>query len=770
MIFILGIGVCSNTYAQSICTFSLQGNVTDHDNGKPLEFVNVFIQEVGKGSVTDEKGNYTISDVCDGDYHVIFSHIGCDPVEKFIHIHGSEVLDLAMEHAHLKINEVTISSKRDRFQNQANEEVNQKVIEENLDKSLGILLEKQIGVQAIKTGNSIAKPVVNGLYGNRLTILNNGIPQGGQQWGNDHAPEIDPSVANKITVIKGVSALELPGTNLGSLILVEPAPISNDPHLHGQFGYTYETNGRGHSGNLQLQQNTGAIAWKINGTAKKYGDRHTPDYFLTNTGNEELNLAIQLEKTIKDKTFLKFYGSTFNTEIGVLRGAHIGNTTDLENALLRDEPLFTRDTFSYDINAPRQVVNHHLFKLQAKHFINDDDFIDASIGYQINRRKEFDIRRGGRTSTAALDLFQTTLSTDIKYHKQLANDWSMNIGNQNLIVNNANVPGTGIFPLLPNYTRSRLGVFHTFNKSFEKIAIDIGYRYDYEQQRTAFFTNAVPSVRVNFTNNFHNGSLLFSSLIPLSDKQSLNINTGITSRNPAINELYSNGLHQGVSGIEEGDPDLQPEVSWKSSISYTTQFTEHISFVTQAYYQLVNDYIFLNPQNDFRLTIRGAFPVFVYEQTNARIVGLDVKSEINIGCQFLVDLRYSYIKGDDLSDDKPLVFIPAPSFNGTLTYQFKKDLKTKHTTINGLELSWNHTIVGRQKNLLDDQDFLAPPDGYYLMGARISANIILPKFKFRVFVNGDNLFNTSYRSYLNRLRYYADEGGRSVVFGINTKF
>lgn len=770
LILLLCIGVTDDIYAQSPCNYTLKGLVLDNDNGKPLEFVNVYIQEIGKGAVTDEKGNYAISNICDGDYHIIFTHIGCDPVEKFIHIHKDEFLSLSIEHSHLKIDEVTISSKTNRFQNQNNEEVNKKIIEENLDKNLGTLLEKQAGVQAIRSGNSIAKPVVNGLFGNRLTILNNGIPQGGQQWGNDHAPEIDPLVANKITVVKGVASLEFPGTNLGSVILVEPSPIPNEPHLHGQFGYTYETNGRGNSANLQLQQHSKYFAWKINGTAKKYGDRHAPNYFLTNTGNDELNLAIQLEKSFKDRTHFKLYASTFNTQIGILRGAHIGNLTDLLSSLDKEVPSFTIDTFSYYINAPRQVVNHHLVKFQAKHFFSENSFLDVSVGVQLNNRREFDVRRGGRTNIPGLHLMQSTISTEIKYHRELKGNWSMNIGNQNLFTNNANVPGTGIIPLLPNHTRTRLGAFQTFKKSFDKISFDLGWRYDFEQQQALFFTRSIPSELVSFTNNFHSGGILFGSLIPISSNQSLKLNTGITSRNPAINELYSNGLHQGVASIEEGNQDLNTETSWKSTLAYTSQLSKGISIEAQAYFQLINDYIFLNPQSEFRTTIRGAFPVFVYEQTNARIMGVDLKSEIDINSHFLIDLRYSYIRGDDLSKNKPLVFIPPSSFKSAITYEPHKNYNWKKISVNGIELNWNHTVVSRQNNLDIDQDFVTPPDGYYLMGARASANIILPKVKFRVFVSGDNLLNTSYRNYLNRLRYFSDEIGRTFVIGINTKF
>ena len=53
----------------------------------------------------------------------------------------------------------------------------------------------------LRNGSGISKPVIHGLFGNRVTILNNGITQSGQQWGNDHAPEIDPFVADHLSCL-----------------------------------------------------------------------------------------------------------------------------------------------------------------------------------------------------------------------------------------------------------------------------------------------------------------------------------------------------------------------------------------------------------------------------------------------------------------------------------------------------------------------------------------------------------------------------------------
>ena len=82
-----------------------------------------------------------------------------------------------------------------------------KKLEEIRGLSLGESLKSIAGVNSLQTGPSISKPVIHGVYSNRILILNNGVRQEGQNWGNDHAPEIDPFIATKLSVIKGPASI-----------------------------------------------------------------------------------------------------------------------------------------------------------------------------------------------------------------------------------------------------------------------------------------------------------------------------------------------------------------------------------------------------------------------------------------------------------------------------------------------------------------------------------------------------------------------------------
>ena len=183
------------------------------------------------------------------------------------------------------------------------------------------------------------------------------------------------------------------------------------------------------------------------------------------------------------------------------------------------------------------------------------------------------------------------------------------------------------------------------------------------------------------------------------------------------------------------------------------------------YYQNIDDYIYLNPTGEIRLTIRGAFPVFKYEQTHAQIYGLDLMATYQFSKEFYIVGKYSYLKGDDLTNDVPLVYMPSNNIYGEVNYHI--------STLFGLEnieFQLSNKYVFEQKNLLDSQDFVPPPPGYNLVGLKISSEKQFSKVRLKSFIKVDNLFNVAYRDYLNRQRYFADDLGINLIVGLNLNF
>lgn len=751
------------TYGQD-CNITLSGSVEDLSTDNPISFANIFVKEIQTGDVTDSLGVFSIEALCPGKYHLSISHIGCETQEVFITVSRDTALTILLDHHSHLLHEVAITGQGDKVTTQETQSLNTEHISQNSDKNLARMLSNISGVSTIRNGNGIAKPLVHGLYGNRLSILNNGIAQSGQQWGIDHSPEIDPLVANRITVIKGVGALEYQGSSLGSVVLVEPQRIAKEPHLHGEARYFFESNGLGNGLNLELQQNTDKLGWRAVGTLKKAGDRRSSKYFLRNTGSQEANIALQLEKSWKSRLFTDLYFSSFNAEFGVLRGSQIGSTNDLAVALERDVPFYTEDHFSYAIDPPFQRVNHQLLKFHAKYSISEAQWFDFTYAVQHNLRKEFDVRRGGRSGTPALSLEQVSKFTELKYQNFFDRNWGLKAGVQSNAVDNVNLD-TGILPLIPDYISTEFGVFALVTKSYEHAVFELGGRYDLEQRNVADITNTDPREVIRYSEDYTNISIMGGFTQELSENWKASCNLGFSARNPEVNELYSMGLHQGVSGIEEGDTNLGEEVSLKSTLSIKGNVNSRWSVEGLFYHQKIEDYIFLKPQEEIRLTIRGAFPVFKYEQTDARLFGFDLATIYSVSDRVNVSGKYSFLDGFDSTNEVPLVFMAPNNLSASLNYEIPK-LGDFHNV--GFEIGGRY--VFEQKNLLASQDFARAPEAYYLIDLKVSAERQLRNLRLNTFVRAENLLNETYRDYLNRQRYFADDLGINVLVGLNVSF
>jgi len=305
--------------------------------------------------------------------------------------------------------------------------------------------------------------------------LSNGVVQAGQQWGSDHAPEIDPFSVEQIKVIKGVDVIAYGGNSLGGVVLMEPASIPKDPHLHGIELASFQTNGHllAYASKLEVSKKKFDCRWTFGG--KFGGDRSTPDYYLTNTGLKELSSSIFfIRDRIKSST--RVYASIFNTELGILRGSHIGNVTDLQQAITKEIPLFTQEQFSYQIESPKQKVGHYLIKFSHQRQIKSHLY-EMIAAAQINHRREFDVRRNGRSSTPALNLLMQSYNVDFKDRLEQRNHHFI-YGVQSKLNVNTNQSGTGILPLIPNYNLYNLAGYLQWKRVRSSVTYEGGLRYD----------------------------------------------------------------------------------------------------------------------------------------------------------------------------------------------------------------------------------------------------------------------------------------------------
>ncbi|MBK8624928.1 MAG: hypothetical protein IPN86_05030 [Saprospiraceae bacterium] len=463
------------------------------------------------------------------------------------------------------------------------------------------------------------------------------------------------------------------------------------------------------------------------------------------------------------RSYRKFYYSFYQNEIGILRGSHIGNLTDLKEAFTREEPFFTQDTFGYAINAPRQNVQHHLAKYSHKYTFSDAYSLNVDAALQVNLRQEYDVRRGGRSNTPSLDLSLFSQFYDIQLNRRTEDtNLQHSVGIQYKNNNNTNNPGTGIRPLIPNYLNHQIALYAIFKEQWHAIPLEFGLRSEYRKYNIYRNETAGGDAHHDFLNIGANLGLKkqITKLINAT------LDISYTQRPAEVNELYSNGLHQGVSGIEEGNTKLTSEKSFKIVHEWNGHINHHHHINMAFFYNKFWQYIYLQPTDELRLTIRGAFPVFRYVGADVNMAGFSFKSNWNINHKLLWSNAIHYTYAQNLTLDQGLIRIPPLNTVSNISYTLGKSKAYSEMKI-GTELSY----TAKQTSVNVKEDFLSPPESYFLINAFIRAKWKTTKQNdLDLIVRCENLLNSTYRDYLNRLRYFADEMGRNIYVSINMSF
>jgi iron complex outermembrane receptor protein len=779
------------------CEAVFLGEIRDFHDNTPIVGATIFIKNLNKYKASDENGKFKIENLCKGELTLVISHIGCETKTITFSIDGDVFQKIVLEHHIEELNEVSVKTTVSRKETRTAQEtvLKSKVLKRYSNLSLGDALKEVPGVSSINTGNAIVKPMINGMHSSRLLILNNNVRLQDQEWGIEHAPNIDINSANQISVIKGSGALAYGGDAVGGVVIIKPVKTYLRDSLYGKTVLGGQTNGRGFNISTTLNKSF-ASGWFANfqGSLKQNGDFETPDYVLTNTGLKSNGITLQGGKKTFESGFEIFYTYMYN-EIGILRASHIGSIGDLVDAINSQQPLVVQD-FSYDINSPKQEVTHHLIKaLYYKRFTNFGK-LNLQYDYQNNQRFEFDVRVGDDRNKAALDLnLQTqTLMADVQLDTNL--ERKVNFGILGRYQNNFANPDTGVRRLIPDYDKYDLGTYITSEwKLNEKIIIDAGLRYDFnridakkfyqtsrweERGYDEDFADLIiddlgTQLLTNPIFNYHNISASAGMTYEINSDHSIITNYSLASRPPNPSELFSDGLHHSAARIELGDLRLDKEISNRFSVSYNLS-KNRFNLLLEAFYNRINDFMYLRPTG-IEQTIRGAFPVWEFEKTNAALYGIDLSANFNFTDNLLWSHKSSYTKGNDLSMAIDLIDIPAFNTINTITYRnekwynFSASLKSEWVFEQNdyPDFNFETYIAPRDETVL--VDISTPPPAFHLLHFYSDMTFdITEKTNLNIGLSVNNILNTNYRAYLNRLRYFADDLGRNFTLQLQLNY
>lgn len=783
--------------AQDTCVNIFSGRVLD-ENNQPVSGAGVSLS-THNGMLTDASGHFRFTQVCDGNYTVNVQYLGYQDVyfEMALHTNVDRVIQLSEKITSLK--EVVIQHHDDAGTEHAVNfvQVEGQKLTELAGKSLGESLREISGVNSVQTGPGIFKPVIHGMHSQRILILNHGIRQEGQQWGAEHAPEIDPFMASNIVVIKDAAAIKYGTDALGGVILVNPPVLPEQHTLGGTINTVFQSNGRSATVSAMLEGGIPKHAgwgWRVQGTTKRTGDFYTPDYSLTNTGIKELNYSVATGYH-RNKIGFDFFFSHFQTELGILKGTAIGNIDDLASAMERERPAYT-EKFSYHIDEPRQEVIHNLAKLKG-HVTNEKGEWRFQYGFQNNNRKEFDMRIGGLSHIPTLDLQLNTHTIDLEWETAHTQKRTISVGVNGMYQSNQNIHGTQRIPFIPNFTSASAGTFVISRIYAGTWTFDMGARVDYRNFAVKGFDYTNTYVEDNFA--FTNTSATLGATKQWDAIHSFSVNVASTWRPPHVAELYSLGRHQSTASIEYGllltdsgkvrrfhDVNFKTEQAVKLVATYRLK-NEYVVLEVSPYANFVSHYIFLRPRG-VRKNLNGFYPYFQYDQTDALFIGSDISAMFHFGNYFTVLPQVSLLRVSDVRHDDVFVFIPANRYE--IAFRFDKpfneksrnvyaEIKTRYTTQQKRAprvISITEIKEAQEEGIdlfeADDSnfDFTDAPKGYILTTLAAGLSVKKSKVRYDFRVAADNVFNKRYREYTNRFRYYADDMGRNITVALKCSF
>lgn len=752
-------------FAQNNCSYTMSIKVIDEQNKTSMPGVIVQLVNLKLIKESDSKGLIRFDNLCEGEYEILISFLSYHSISQTVKINSNKSLIFELSPSVKNIANVNVITERTNTEStMAKIELKGIDLEKTRGLSLADALKEIPGVTTLQTGPTISKPVIQGMHSNRILIINNGIRQEGQQWGAEHAPEIDAFIANKLTVIKGAGSIKYGSDAIGGVILVEPNVLPDSAGIHGELNLVGISNGRQgvSSGILEGRFKKIPLSWRVQGTIKKAGNIKTPDYYLANSGFTEKNFSWAAQYQWKKIKTELFY-SQFNTDIGVFKGAHIGNLTDLEKAFNSNEPSI-KSGFSYAIDRPKQHVEHELFKSKTDYIISDDSKMSLVLSRQYNLRDEYDKDLPLNDSLAALNKPElhyeiTTYTGDLSYSHQFNEKLTSSIGFNT--IQQVNTYEGRVF--IPNFVNNSYSLYSIHQYKLKKIMFDFGIRYDYEFLKIYKFNskNKLYSPERTFNNvSFNTG---FDYRIHKNISYHLNIGTAF--RAPAVNELYGNGLHHGEGKYIYSNENIQPEkakaIITGFEIDNFKRFHGHLDF----YYKQMEGYIYMKPVFPATLSIRGAFPSFQYEQRDAYFTGVDAWLHYSITTQLKSTHKLNIVRAYNTSDRTFIPYIPSDRIENGLKFEFKDGKTFKESSIDVHVL-----YVAKQTRLEPLSDYKDAPPAYTLLNADAGTSVHIGKQHYEIGMSVNNILNSKYREYMNAFRYFTDEPGRSFVLRLKYHF
>lgn len=604
----------------------------------------------------------------------------------------------------------------------------------------------QPGISQITTGGGISKPVIRGLGYNRVVVVNDGIRQEGQQWGDEHGIEIDPQAVGSVEILKGPASLMYGSDAMAGVIVMHSNPAPTLGSLQGSVTSEYQTNNGLFAYSVDAGGNHGGFVWNSRWSQKMaHSYKNAHDGYV---GGSQF----------REQAFTQLLG--LNRQWGY---SHLTlSYYHLMPSIVEGEETESAHEKSYNIASPYQHIHHYKAVIDNTFLLGDGN-IKAIVGYQQNRRQEYE-----EADECGLDFRLHTVNYDFRYTSPLISDgWRFVAGVGGMYQRSIN---EGTEYLVPAYRLFDYGLFATASHDHGRWHLSGGLRFD-NRHLTSFSLMEDGDERFSrFSRSFNGLTGSVGVVLNATDHLNLRLNIARGFRAPNISELGSNGEHEGTDRYEIGNHNLKAETSWQAD--FGVDFSMPWLFVqASAFANRISDYIFLEriasnsnistpsePENELK--------TYRFSSGDARLLGGELLVDIHPIERLHYENTLSYVSAVQLGKhggERYLPFTPAPRWTSNVRFDLIPSFDTS------VSIGIEHDMAQNHAHTAGGTETTTP--AYTLLNASISSDINLKGRTIAMLaITANNITNCSYQSHLSRLKYVGDHGFYNMGRNIGVKF
>ena len=625
-------------------------------------------------------------------------------------------------------------------------------------------ISHQPGISQLTTGGSISKPIIRGLGYNRVVVMSEGVRQEGQQWGDEHGVEVDGSSINSVEILKGPASLMYGSDAMAGVVILHPQATLPEGEMKANVSTEYQTNNGLFAYNLSMAGNQKGFVWNARFSDKMaHAYKNKYDGYVPGSQFRERAGRLMLGVN-KSWGHSRLTWTSYPLTPGIVEGERDPETGELI--------CNTDNVKTYSKTLPFQEVKH--YKLVWDNSLNlSTGYLKAIIGYQQNRRKEYE------ESEDEYELFFKlhTLTYDLRYVTNQWNGWKLSTGIGGMYQKSGN---EGEEYLIPDYRLFDFGIYATATKSLgDRWTLNGGVRYDHRRMHGDELIEDGDLRFTDFSRHFNGLTGSIGAVCNINEHFNLRLNVARGFRTPNMSELASNGVHEGSIRYELGNQQLKAEYSLQADLGL--DFTSrYVSAQLALFANRIDNYIFTHRLPE---EIEEGYLTYAYTQGDARLLGFEAGVDFHPVHSVHFSNTFSFVDAQQMhasSDTKYLPFTPAPRWTSELKWEL---FHHSHSTVNhhhnansihrsllnNLYIAAGLECYLKQSHIYSADDTETTTPGYALLSLSAGTDINVNGKKVAEFyITADNLLNKAYQSHLNRLKY-ADVNsvtGRRGVFNM----